>query len=594
MGRGVGDWNAGAGDAAGHGGDPPAPLREAELPVRERRVAARTGGAVLLLGEPSSFGDPSEGADRAGAGSDGAVPAGPSTPRGGGQRGAGDAGAEPQATAELSGSFAASGALFGGLVGFLGDAEAAGLTHEQLEARLDRDGRGLIRQLLQDHLDLRAGRERRAVGVVDAAGVARNAVETGHRRGLETIFGEVAVTRLAYRAKGAVNLHPGDAVLNLPTQRHSHGLRERCAIEAARGSYEEATSAIARQTGVKVGKRQIEALAAAASVDFNAFYDHIERPVADGEDVVVISADGKGVVMRPEGLRSQTAKAAARSKTKLKGRLSKGEKANRKRMAEVGTVYTVAPVPRTPHDVMARHGENTDAKPAPKAAHKWTTASIDADAATVIAAVFDEADRRDPQRRQAWVALVDGNRHQINRIETEAKTRNIDVTVIIDWVHVLEYLWSAAWSFHPEGDPAAEDWVDHKALDVLAGRASIVAAAIRRKATMLGLDAAARRNADACADYLLAKSPYLDYPTALAHGWPIATGVIEGACRHVVKDRMDITGARWGLQGAEAVLKLRALRTNHDWDDYWPFHLAQEHKRVHQSRYLTGTIPTAA
>ncbi len=96
---------------------------------------------------------------------------------------------------------------------------------------------------------------------------------------------------------------------------------------------------------------------------------------------------------------------------------------------------------------------------------------------------------------------------------------------------------------------------------------------------------AERAGADTCAAYLTAKQPYLAYHTALAAGWPIATGVIEGACRHIVKDRMDITGARWGLQGAEAILKLRALISNGDFDDYWNYHLRQEHQRIHQSRY---------
>jgi hypothetical protein len=162
---------------------------------------------------------------------------------------------------------------------------------------------------------------------------------------------------------------------------------------------------------------------------------------------------------------------------------------------------------------------------------------------------------------------------------------------VIDCVHVLEYLWSSAWSFFKEGDPAAERWVHEKARAVLNGKAGIVAASIRRKATRLGLDSDKRANADACADYLLAKRRYLDYPTALTSGWPIATGVIEGACRHFVKDRMDITGARWGLAGAEAVLKLRALRSNGDFDAYWRHHLAQERRRVHQSRYANGVIP---
>ncbi|MCA1836462.1 MAG: ISKra4 family transposase [Actinobacteria bacterium] len=468
------------------------------------------------------------------------------------------------------------------------------MTHEELEIRLDADGRALTRQLLQDHLDLRAEREQRQQGVVDAQGCPHNAVEADHRRRVETIFGEVTVTRLAYRAKRAGNLHVADAALNLPAERHSHGLRRLAAVEASRGSYQDAAAAITRQTGVQVGKRQVEALAASATADFESFYQTRERMPADTGDVVVISADGKGIVMRPEALRAHTARAAARSANKLKGRLSRGEKANRKRMAEVGAVYTVTPEPRTPDDVMARSSDTTTPKQAPKATGKWVTASVVDDAANVIAAVFEEAQRRDPEHSHDWVALVDGNRHQIIRIRAEAKARGVTVTVIVDWVHVLEYLWSAAWSFYAEGDPAAENWVHDKALDVLRGKASTVAAAIRRKATMLGLAPATRRNADTCANYLLAKAPYLNYPSALANGWPIATGVIEGACRHIVKDRMDITGARWGLDGAEAVLKLRALRANGDWDAYWHYHLTKQHDRVHAARYLNSQIPTAA
>jgi len=154
--------------------------------------------------------------------------------------------------------------------------------------------------------------------------------------------------------------------------------------------------------------------------------------------------------------------------------------------------------------------------------------------------------------------------------------------------------WSAAWSFFTEGDPAAEKWVCDKALAVLNGQASTVAASIRRKATTLDLDPRSRHNADRCADYLLAKRDYLNYPQALEQGWPIATGIIEGACRHLVKDRLDLTGARWGLHGSEAILKLRALRSNGDFDQYWTFHLNNELHQVHTARYADTTIPTAA
>src|SRR5437660_1439387 len=122
-------------------------------------------------------------------------------------------------------------------------------------------------------------------------------------------------------------------------------------------------------------------------------------------------------------------------------------------------------------------------------------------------------------------------------------------------------------------------------------KAAAVAAGIRRRATTFGYSPGEREGADACADYLTAKKPYLDYATALAKGWPIATGVIEGACRYLVKDRMDITGARWGLDGAEAILKLRALTSNGDFDRYFTWHLTQEQQRLHTSRYLNGTVP---
>lgn len=492
-------------------------------------------------------------------------------------------------------SFARSRARFEEVVGFLDGDGASGLSHAELEDRLSTEGRELLRLLYQDHLDLRAGREQRLDMVLDANGVDRPSVEAGHARTLMTIFGEVTVTRLAYRRRAQPNLHPADGALNLPTERHSHGIRRLAATEAARGSFDDATDAIRAATGTAVGKRQVEALTQRAAQDFEAFYASRSRAPAGADDVVVISVDGKGVVMRPGALRPATASAAGKATSKLETRLSKGEKRNRKRMAEVGAVYTVIPVTRCPADVLASADDSTDApRAAPKANAKWLTASVVNDAATVVAAVFDEAERRDPTHQRPWVALVDGNNHQIDRIHAEATRRDVKVTTIIDFIHVIEYLWRAAWSFFDEGDAGAEAWVHDKALAVLHGKASIVAASIRRKATRLKVDKADRVNADRAATYLLNKAPHLNYPAALANGWPIATGVIEGACRHLVKDRMDITGARWGLDGAEAVLQLRAVRVNGDFDAYWHFHLDQERRRVHNSRYNSRVIPAAA
>jgi hypothetical protein len=489
--------------------------------------------------------------------------------------------------------FDGSRASFEDLVGWLEGTEAGALSHAELEDELDRRGRELLRQMFQGQLDLRAVREQRAE-VHDADGDRHGAVEAGHVRPLATVFGAVTVTRLAYRRRGHANLYPADGRLNLPAERHSHGLRRLAAIEGSRGSFEQATQAIGRATGQRLGKRQVEALAARAAADVEMFYATRQPVGADTDDVLVISADGKGIVMRPESLRQQTARKAAVATTKLTTRLSKGEKRNRKRLAEVGTVYDLTPAPRDATDVMGRPTADQAPAPAPVATNKWVTASVTDDAAEVLAEVFEEAERRDPDHTRTWVALVDGNNHQIHRIEAEATNRGVKITVVVDFVHVLEYLWGAAWCFFNEGDLAAEAWVRDRALAILDGKATHVATGIRRRASTLRLSPAARTKADACAKYLINKARYLDYPQALTSGWPIATGVIEGACRHVVKDRMDITGARWSTNGAEAVLKLRALRTNGDFEAYWRYHLNREHERVHASRYANGVIPTAA
>ena len=346
---------------------------------------------------------------------------------------------------ETSPAFAASRVRFDRIVGWLEGMEAGQLAHGDLEERLEVEGREPFRQMLQDHLDLRAQREPRMEAVVSADGVARGSVEAGHERGLLTVFGKVEVTRLAYRRRGHANLHPADGELNLPVELHSHGLRRRAVLEGTRGSFEDVREAVRRRTGQRLGKRQLQELVQRAAIDFNAFYEKRKTAAGEPGDVLVISCDGKGVVMRPDALRAATAQAAARSTTKLATRLSKGEKRNRKRMAEVGAVYDAEPIPRTPDDILAdsRHQEQGGARPAPRARNKWLMASVEDDAAVVVSRVFDEADRRDPAHQRVWIALVDGNNHQIERIKAEARARQVEVTIVVDFVHVLEYLWKA-------------------------------------------------------------------------------------------------------------------------------------------------------
>jgi hypothetical protein len=469
------------------------------------------------------------------------------------------------------------------------------MTHSELETLLETEGRELLRRLLQAHLDQRSpGTVAEPVRSPDGE---EHTHQRLHRRQLETIFGAVELTRLGYGGRGTPSLHPLDAELNLPPERYSHTVRQRVAEAAASQSYDEVIAAIASQTGAHVPKRQTEKLVARAAQDFEAFYEAqrqaTAREVQATSELLVISTDGKGVPMREEDLRAPTCAAAQTREPPLEHRRSKGEKPHTKRMSTVAAVYTMAPWARTPEEIVRElHPAEAPPKARPRPEDKRVWASVRQSPEQVIRQAFEEARRRDPQHTKHWVALVDGNRTQLGLLLAAAEDYQIQLTVVLDLIHVLEYLWKAAWVLHREGDPAAEAWVSEHLEQILRGRSSQVAAGLRRSATLRGLPGKQRAPLDKCADYLLKYQEFLCYDQYLQAGLPIATGVIEGACGHLVKDRMELTGARWGLEGAEAVLRLRSLRASGDFEAYWQFHLKQEHQRHHTAHYAEGQVPT--
>ena len=478
------------------------------------------------------------------------------------------------------------------IVRYVDSAEVRSMTHSELERELEKKGRELMRKLLQEHLQAR-GPGQCAQPVRSADGVERTQVRVQERK-LETIFGTVAVERAGYGRQGSQSLHPLDAELNLPDKKYSLELSRRVAEEAAKSSFDETFESIGKITGGHVPKRQIEELVMRAAVDFDAFYETRQgQPavVQHNGAVMVLSVDGKGVVMRSQDLREQTRKAAKARKHKMGARLSKGEKRNAKRMATVAAVYTIAPFVRKPEELVTESNSARVEPPRPRPEKKRVWASLEKTPQEVIEKAFEEAAYRDPGHQKKWVALVDGNKSQIRILRRIAKDKDINLTIIVDVIHVIEYLWDAGRVFHPQAGPELESWVRVRILEILRGKAGYVAGGMRRSATRRSLAAADRRPVDTSANYLLTYGPYLKYDDYLAQGFPIATGVIEGACRHLVKDRMEVTGARWSLTGAEAVLRLRALRSSHDFDEYWAFHEAKEYERNHQDRYLDATVP---
>jgi hypothetical protein len=489
-------------------------------------------------------------------------------------------------------SFAHARMLFEELAVTLAGAEAMAMDHAALEAHVVEQGREVQRRLLQEHLDLRGQAERKVV-VRGSDGVLRSFARRRGRQ-LASLVGDVIVPRRIYEATFFDFRAPLDAGLNLPPEMYSHGVRSASAEAASRSSFDEVVEELEKSTGRRIPKRQVEELVQRAARDVAAFYAAQPQAEERVDQFLVITTDGKGIVMRKEHLREETRKAAEKAEKKRRGRpmkrLAPGEKRGRKRMAQLAVVYSIDPFVRTADDLLAELKPVRDALRArrPRPVNKQVWASVTDSPENVIEVAFAEAQRRDPEHLRTWIVVVDGSPTQLDLVKKAARKHAVDVRIVIDFIHVLEYLWGAAHCFH-ETQADAEAWVHKRLRMLLEGTpASHVAAGMTRSATLNGLDA--RKNVDKCAAYLLKLGHHTNYADAIALGAPIASGVVEGMCRYLVNDRMDKTGSRWSLQGAESVLHLRVLRANDDFDDYWRFHFAADHKRHHSDRY-DGPVP---
>lgn len=497
--------------------------------------------------------------------------------------------------------FASAREQFGFILNELVSEEKSHSEHGDVEKFLDQEGNELIRRMFQGYFDMRANKEIKHRAVVSEDGIERNHIREGCQKNLESQFGTLVITRKGYSKKGIDSVYPLDKELNLPKDKYSHGLKNRSLIEAVKNSFDEGVSAIKLTTGGKVPKRQLELLMANVSQDFSQFYEDKEpKPIDKENDILVLSVDGKGIIMIEKDLREITRKNAQRKKkegkVRLKSTKNKHKKKNNKRMAEVAAIYDVEPNVREASDIISLPQENVEAgiptettqeenkTIRPKAKNKRVWGSVEEDMAYVIQELIDEALRRDPEQKRPWVMLVDGHVQQLKIIQKLAKKNQVEMTIIIDIVHVLEYLWKSAWCFFDKKKEVneADKWVAERAKAILEGRASYIAAGMRRKATLCELSKKKRKNVDKCADYLLKYKSHLCFHNYLSQGFPIASGIIEGACRHLINDRFDITGARWGLRSAEAVLKLRAVKSSGDLEDYYDFYKKQELKRNYQ------------
>lgn len=455
--------------------------------------------------------------------------------------------------------------------------DASRIDHGEREKVLQDSGRELQRRLLEATFAIDCAREERISQVTSAAGIRHGSVEKGHGRGVASVFGPVRAERLAYRNWREPNLYPADARWILPEDPYSLGMRALVAFHLATSGYGQTQEIIRARTGVTIGRAQLTGLAADLASLTSEFYARraVDTPDSPPGDLLMMQADGKGIALRPEH-RKATRDDASRPGIK--------------KMAEIVAVADVTPAVREPADIAAPPAHRA-ARPGPVARDKWVAASITEDIPAMIGAAFDEADRRDPHQVRQRVFLVDGNKQQITAINDHAAARGLKVPILIDYLHVAGYLRKAAACLHPHDPAAASQWADSQLLRILHGRAKAVAATLRSVATNPRTGHLDLTAMDKAATYLENNHQHLRYDTALAAGWPIATGMIEGSCRYVIEDRFGITGARWSPDGAEDILKLRAIVVNDDLDAYMAYYKKRYLEEHYLTRYDPASIP---
>lgn len=447
---------------------------------------------------------------------------------------------------------------------------SAGLS--EIERESERRGREIVRLSLQAHVDARGdGDVGEAIVLAGEDEPLRLAHKRIHSRPLVTLFGELRITRMGYGAPGHDAIHPLDAELCLPARLWSYEYQRRLVKAVVCGPFDEAIALIAEITGTTVPKRSAEQIVQEAAVDFESFYaaraaDAI-KPTAG--EILVAAIDCKGIPMvKPD--RAQRIV-----------RRTKGEKANKKKMATVAAVHNQPPIVRTPAQVIdSLFSTETPAERPKRTApsHKRVWASLTRDKDTFIADVKAEMIRRDPVHEHTWVIVTDGERALQRRVCQSFE----NVTLVLDLLHVLEKLWKAAHALYREGSPEAALFVRHRAERILCGMTSQVVKGLRQTATKRRLTGAKAKAIHQVADYLYRNRERMRYDQYLANGWPIASGTVEGACKNLIRDRFERSGMRWTPETAEALLQLRAAHLSHDFDDYWEHHVKQDQQRLYR------------
>jgi hypothetical protein len=401
-----------------------------------------------------------------------------------------------------------------------------------------------------------------------------------------SIFGAVEIERVGY-GHDRLEAAPLDARLHLPRRQYSYLFQQWLGVFVVDDAHAEAIKKLATILGLEIAVKASEDLNREQGSDVEPFQNHLPTPEALEEGpILVVTADCKGVPLVRKALPKEETVETPLPEL-ANPRRGKGEKANKKKMAAVGAVYTIEPFVRSADEVIDEVMREKAAKRRPKPTHKRVRAELLVGKVALFVWLADEVVRRNSTGTKPLVFLSDGERALHDR-QSEYLPEN--VICILDLFHVMERLWKAAWCFFEEATQKREahQWVEKELRMLLEGKVRYVVSGLRQMMTKRKLKGTRRKTIREVTGYFERNQARMKYDEYLAAGYPIGSGVVEGACRHLVKDRLERAGMRWHPDGAQAMLNLRATYLNGEWDSFWSYHVEQEDKRLYRKFGETG------
>ena len=378
-----------------------------------------------------------------------------------------------------------------------------------------------------------------------------------------------------YHAPGSPGRFPLDEELNLPERSYSYPVQEFASRLAVTMSYKDAREILNSFFPVKMPIRSLESVLGDLCDEAHRFYEEKAPPEVSPEALVTVATvDKKGVVIRKSCADQGDPRAPAPNP----------DKPGKKKMATVISTYVTPRHVRSPEDLLKEMSNQGSPDSRPKPQNKLTWGSLTDGPEKSVARLKKAVDRRLPPGNNL-VCVLDGERSLWSLVYKYFPT----AFFVLDIFHVLEHLGKAALCFHDEGSPQARQFVTERLRTLLEGRAGRLIGGLKQMLTKQSLSNAKKHTLGQVIGYLERNRKHMRYEICLAKGYPIGSGVIEGACRNLINDRLELTGMSWTIMGAESVMRLRAVHINKDWDPFWKRWRQSERRRLYGAQDKSST-----